>query len=214
MTYIHWMSTTECESRYQRRDPHPWESNYSKPGPKPQNPGWMKKSSANEGTLKGVDEALLGYERGRTRETFTVVQEACRDWGSSTAYRAMERDPTRQAAVGPALQEMARWLKAQDRWWARFEQRDVLAEFSLAAQTLIKAFPMMPELYKNALQETFVSSGITSEKIYCIKWYPDLDNWTRRLSELGANSTLAEGANAFTVGWSGTNPGCKTKHKY
>jgi hypothetical protein len=218
MTYIQWVSITECESRYQRRAPMPWESNH-KPAESPRKPAWMTNrtpqlKTEGEGTLKAVDEALLGYERGRKQETFEAVLDAFGNWRDSAAYREMDRDSVRKAAVKPAISEMKDWLKAEYLWWMRYAQRDVLADFSLAAQTLIKAFPTMPELYKNALQETFVNSGITSEKIYCLKWYPDLDSWKKRLAELGANSTLAEGANAFTASWGDTVPRCRTEHKH
>ena len=100
MTYVHWVSATECESRYQRRAAMPWESNYSKPTANSKKPDWMnskrKVSTQQQGTLKGVDEALLVYERGRTRQTFEAILGAIGDWFDSTNYEQMDQDPSRR----------------------------------------------------------------------------------------------------------------------
>jgi hypothetical protein len=115
--------------------------------------------------------------------------------------------------VKQTLRDLASWLTTESQ---RFEYREgqVFATFSLAATCLIDRFPMMDSLYKNALQQTFITDEFGGEKLYCIKWYQEQDEFSRRITRLGDNTVKAQEAKAFTVTWSSTDEFlCVTEHE-
>jgi hypothetical protein len=221
MTYIQWMSWTENESKYQRRRPQPWEEKdmpkppSSNPTTLPQRrvPTWLQKPVRKQTTLLEVDEALLNYERDRQKQNLEKLRDTLDNWGASDAFVQMTADGSRKQAVKPALDEMADWLKGEFRRLERFEYRDILVTFSQAAQCILHKFPMIPELYRNALQDTFIKSGSDSEPLYCIKWYKSESDWDIRVKEMGDTSNAALSSNAFTVTWPKGQHLRVTKHK-
>jgi hypothetical protein len=214
MTYIQWVSITENESKYQRRQAQPWERlekpPIQNPGRAQRQPLWMQKAVR---TLPEVDEALRKYEESRQKENLKNVETTYTGWKKSPAFAEMMAVESRKLQVKPALDEMEHWFAIELRWLENCENWEVLASISQAAQSIIRFFPMIPELYRKALQETFVRSAPTSDPLYCMKWYKDSTAWTARVQQLGDNSNAAKSANALTVTWPGPGHLCVTEHK-
>jgi hypothetical protein len=175
-------------------------------------PAWLKSKKATA-TLLEVDAALLDYQRERQKEKLETVKQTLTNWGNSDAFAQMAASSARKQVIEPVLQEFAYWLKTEFRRLERFEYRDVLSTFSLAAQCLLNKFPMMPGLYRGALQETFLAPGSGSEPLYCIKWYQNQGEWEARVKQMGDTSNAASSSNAFTITWPEGNHLRATKHK-
>jgi hypothetical protein len=202
MTYVRWVSMTENETKYRRHQR----------SVAALMPSWLKPKKQT--TIEEVDQTFYDYELGRTRTSFKNIEDTFDDWTDSDAFKQMSRDTIRLQTVKPALDEMMAWREREELAWTRFDHRDVLDKLALAAQCLISKFPMMPDLYKNALQATFLNNAhFSSEELYCIKWYPDLAEWKARVGALGDTSSAAQSATAFTVTWAPTDRLCVTEHK-
>ena len=204
MTYSEWISATACESREAKRLEQPTDRRRFP---------WAKNH------LKAFDKALLAYEQLPSRATFEAALEAFNAWLQSPEYAEIDQNAERRTLMESPVKQMSKWFKIEarrlTRLETRLEHRGVLSAFSLAAQTLIDRFPTIPDVYKNALQETFLQSADSSEELYCIKWYPGLEEWRARVTELGDDSSAAQTADAFTVSWAVTDAHlCKTEHKY
>ena len=203
MTYSAWISKTASEKgQRQTVDPTPTKK-----------PGWMNRAARKQVSLKEVDDALWSYEEAPSRENLNALKGALEAWGESDAFKQMQNNQGRWTAIEGAIQEMYDWTQRVDRVWTRVEYSPVLTDFSLAAQTLINRFPMMPYVYKSALHETFIDSSLSSKEIYCLKWYRDDAEWTKRLNELGDNSEIAQQSTALTVAWE-RNHLCRTEHQF
>jgi hypothetical protein len=192
MTYIQWMSLTENEYKFQRKRPQP-----DSPGER----------------LVDVDEALLAYQSHRSKANLKKLRDVIQEWTNSAAYEQMVDDKARKTIVKPALKEMGEWLEAEHAKLKRQEYQDVLVEFSMAAQSLLTKFPMMPDLYKKALQDTFVCPSSGPGPLYCMKYYKDQSKWDARLKDLGDKSPAAFSTSvALTATWEMGNPKCVTEH--